>query len=204
VRSLWKGLTPFATHLTLKYALRMGSNSVYQNMLRDEVRKVPTKIVRSTICMQLADLCSWPPSRPVTVVGCHALIVGLKTGPLALHFFGCHVPRPCTPASPGPPASQSSLSLSHTHTLARSTQNGKLTDGRRMGAGFLAGITEALVIVTPFEVVKIRLQQQKGLSKESLKYKVSHTLSQLHHCLGSAGQRPLAAGQTAVCRCVIS
>ncbi len=30
VRSLWKGLTPFATHLTLKYALRMGSNSVYQ------------------------------------------------------------------------------------------------------------------------------------------------------------------------------
>lgn len=35
-----------------------------------------------------------------------------------------------------------------------------------------AGITEALVIVTPFEVVKIRLQQQKGLSKEMLKYKV--------------------------------
>lgn len=30
VRALWKGLTPFATHLTLKYALRMGSNSVYQ------------------------------------------------------------------------------------------------------------------------------------------------------------------------------
>ena len=30
VRALWKGLTPFATHLTLKYALRMGSNSFYQ------------------------------------------------------------------------------------------------------------------------------------------------------------------------------
>jgi hypothetical protein len=30
MRALWKGLTPFATHLTLKYALRMGSNSVYQ------------------------------------------------------------------------------------------------------------------------------------------------------------------------------
>ena len=29
-KSLWKGLTPFATHLTLKYALRMGSNSLYQ------------------------------------------------------------------------------------------------------------------------------------------------------------------------------
>lgn len=36
-RALWKGLTPFATHLTLKYALRMGSNSVYQNLLRDKV-----------------------------------------------------------------------------------------------------------------------------------------------------------------------
>lgn len=84
-RSLWKGLTPFATHLTLKYALRMGSNSVYQNLLRNE--------------------------------------------------------------------------------------KGQLTDGRRMAAGFMAGITEALVIVTPFEVVKIRLQQQKGLSKSDVKYK---------------------------------
>ncbi|EFJ52815.1 mitochondrial substrate carrier [Volvox carteri f. nagariensis] len=85
IGALWKGLTPFATHLTLKYALRMGSNSVYQGLLRDE--------------------------------------------------------------------------------------NGKLTDGRRMLAGFMAGITEALVIVTPFEVVKIRLQQQKGLAKEHFKYK---------------------------------
>jgi solute carrier family 25 citrate transporter 1 len=85
VAALWKGLTPFATHLTLKYALRMGSNSVYQSMLR------------------------------------------------------------------GP--------------------DGKLSDGGRMAAGFMAGITEALVIVTPFEVVKIRLQQQKGLAKGSFKYK---------------------------------
>lgn len=83
--ALWKGLTPFATHLTLKYALRMFSNSVYQNMLRDK--------------------------------------------------------------------------------------DGKLSSAGRMGAGFMAGITEALVIVTPFEVVKIRLQQQKGLSKEAMKYK---------------------------------
>ncbi len=32
-------------------------------------------------------------------------------------------------------------------------------------------VTEALVIVTPFDVVKIRLQQQKGRSKDALKYK---------------------------------
>ena len=38
VRSLWKGLTPFAVHLTLKYALRMGTNAFYQSLLRDEVR----------------------------------------------------------------------------------------------------------------------------------------------------------------------
>ncbi|GAX83743.1 hypothetical protein CEUSTIGMA_g11168.t1 [Chlamydomonas eustigma] len=85
VRSLWKGLTPFATHLTLKYALRMGSNSLYQNLLR--------------------------------------------------------------------------------------SKDGSLTTGARMGAGLMAGITEALVIVTPFEVVKIRLQQQRGLTKDAMKYK---------------------------------
>ena len=83
--ALWKGLTPFATHLTLKYALRMGSNSVYQNLLRDK--------------------------------------------------------------------------------------DGKLSTGARMAAGAMAGVTEALVIVTPFEVVKIRLQQQRGMAKELMKYK---------------------------------
>ena len=41
-----------------------------------------------------------------------------------------------------------------------------------MAAGFAAGITEALIVVTPFEVVKIRLQQQRGLTKELLRYKV--------------------------------
>lgn len=35
VRALWKGLTPFGTHLTLKYALRMGSNAVLQSAFKD-------------------------------------------------------------------------------------------------------------------------------------------------------------------------
>ena len=35
VRALWKGLTPFATHLTLKYTLRMGSNAVFQSAFKD-------------------------------------------------------------------------------------------------------------------------------------------------------------------------
>ena len=83
-RALWKGLTPFATHLTLKYALRMGTNAVYSTALRDK--------------------------------------------------------------------------------------DGRLTDGRRMLAGLCAGVTEALVIVTPFETTKIRLQQQRGLDKAALKY----------------------------------
>lgn len=86
VRALWKGLTPFATHLTLKYALRMGSNAVLQGAFKDE-----------------------------------------KTG--------------------------------------------QISNYGRLFSGFGAGVLEALVIVTPFEVVKIRLQQQKGLSPDLLKYK---------------------------------
>ena len=35
VKALWKGLTPFATHLTLKYTLRMGSNALFQVLFRD-------------------------------------------------------------------------------------------------------------------------------------------------------------------------
>lgn len=86
VRALWKGLTPFATHLTLKYALRMGSNAMLQRVFKDG-------------------------------------------------------------------------------------ETGKISDGGRFLSGFGAGVIEALVIVTPFEVVKIRLQQQKGLTQELLKYK---------------------------------
>ncbi|XP_050383476.1 mitochondrial succinate-fumarate transporter 1 [Argentina anserina] len=86
VRALWKGLTPFATHLTLKYALRMGSNAVLQGVFKD-------------------------------------------------------------------------------------AKTGKVSNHGRFISGFGAGVLEALVIVTPFEVVKIRLQQQRGLSHDLLKYK---------------------------------
>jgi solute carrier family 25 (mitochondrial citrate transporter), member 1 len=58
-----------------------------------------------------------------------------------------------------------------TYQAALRDENGELSTGRRMLAGFGAGVTEALVIVTPFEVVKIRLQQQKGLAMDQLKYK---------------------------------
>jgi solute carrier family 25 citrate transporter 1 len=86
VRALWKGLTPFATHLTLKYTLRMGSNAVLQSALADP-------------------------------------------------------------------------------------QTGEISTLGRLTAGFGAGVLEALAIVTPFEVVKIRLQQQKGVGRELLRYK---------------------------------
>ena len=59
----------------------------------------------------------------------------------------------------------------HQHA-AYDVQNGGLSNVRRASAGFAAGITEALVVVTPFEVVKIKLQQQKGTSKELLRYRV--------------------------------
>lgn len=50
-------------------------------------------------------------------------------------------------------------------------RDGKLDTTRRVLAGLAAGVTEALVIVTPFEVVKIRLQGQVGLDPSQLKYK---------------------------------
>ncbi|MCO5569427.1 hypothetical protein L7F22_023139 [Adiantum nelumboides] len=83
VRALWKGLTPYSTHLVLKHTMRMGSNAVLLGVLRDP-----------------------------------------KTG-----------------------------SLSY---------------ASRLVAGFGAGIAEALLIVTPCEVIKIRLQQQRGLSSSQL------------------------------------
>lgn len=133
VRALWKGLTPFATHLTLKYALRMGSNSVYQGLLRDEA--------------------------------------------------------------------------------------GRLSDGRRLAAGFMAGITEALLVVTPFEVVKIRLQQQRGLAYDKLKYHVRRAMlaqpgaqqpagrqavpaAALLHALQRSCSRAVCACCCCVCCCV--
>ena len=82
--ALWKGLTPFATQISVKYTLRMGTNAVYQNALRDD--------------------------------------------------------------------------------------QGRLSNGARLAAGFGAGITEALFVVTPFEVIKIKLQQQRGLDKAALRY----------------------------------
>ena len=48
------------------------------------------------------------------------------------------------------------------YSSALRDKDGNLSNGRRMPSGMLAGVTEALCIVTPFEVVKIRLQQQKG------------------------------------------
>jgi len=85
VRSLYKGLTPFVTHLTLKYALRLGSFGVFRNAI------TPSK-------------------------------------------------------------EESSLT-------------------RTFIAGLAAGAFEAVVVVTPFEVIKTRLQKQKGMIKENLKYR---------------------------------
>eukprot|EP00992_Anisonema_acinus_P012663 TRINITY_DN8279_c0_g1_i1.p1 TRINITY_DN8279_c0_g1~~TRINITY_DN8279_c0_g1_i1.p1 ORF type:complete len:310 (+),score=44.50 TRINITY_DN8279_c0_g1_i1:66-995(+) len=43
-------------------------------------------------------------------------------------------------------------------------KDGRLNFQRRFAAGATAGILESILIVTPFEVVKTRLQQQKGTS----------------------------------------
>jgi hypothetical protein len=80
--------------------------------------------------------------------------------------------------------------------------NGHLSDGRRMAAGFAAGITEALLVVTPFEVVKIRLQQQKGLAYSQLKYHVSTRRSSQHQRQQQQQQKALWAPGGAAGGCV--
>lgn len=105
--ALWKGLTPFAAHLSLKYMLRMGTNAFYQNALRDE--------------------------------------------------------------------------------------RGELSARARLAAGFGAGVTEALVVVTPFENVKIKLQQQRG-SGPGLRY--SGPLQCAAAVVREQGVRGLWAGAT--------
>jgi solute carrier family 25 citrate transporter 1 len=49
-------------------------------------------------------------------------------------------------------------------------ENGELGTARQMGAGLCAGMIEAVLVVTPFELVKTRLQEQKG-AVSSYKYK---------------------------------
>jgi solute carrier family 25 (mitochondrial citrate transporter), member 1 len=50
-------------------------------------------------------------------------------------------------------------------------KNGKVSDTMGFVAGLGSGFTEAVLIVTPFEVIKTRLQKQKGSDKSQLKYK---------------------------------
>ena len=99
VKALWKGLTPFAAHLTTKYALRFGANAWLAHHLADDHGKL-----------------SWP---------------------------------------------------------------------RRLLAGFGAGALEAAMIVCPFDVVKIRVQQ----SRERLP-----TRSVLRDIIQNEGPRALWTG----------
>ena len=95
---------------------------------------------------------------------------------------------PCVPASascssckteqgalflPRMPTSLSGMPIappvSHQQLLDCTQETGKLSNMDRLTAGMGAGVSEAVLIVTPFEVVKTRLQQQRG--NTNLKYK---------------------------------
>ena len=56
-------------------------------------------------------------------------------------------------------------------SVFKDSETRKLSPQWRLLSGFGAGVLEALIIVPPFEVVKIRLQQQRGLKPELMKYK---------------------------------
>ena len=143
MRSLWKGLTPFAGNLTLKYFLRFGTNAFYQNLLRDVVRPSTPQLALgnvegrggfTTTCTVLAEAASpqWSAQRERPAF-CVLLAEDSEAGSSR---------RSCD-----------ALRASHRHrALWLGAQDGKLSDVRRMAAGFSAGVTEALIIVTPFEV----------------------------------------------------
>ena len=114
LRALWKGFSPFAIHLTLKYGLRLGTNSAYENFLRGT--------------------------------------------------------------------------------------DGTLSKTGKFAAGFFAGVTEALVIVTPFEVVKVRLQSQRTVQGTGAP-KYSGTIMTASKIVREEGARALWSGATpTVCR----
>lgn len=94
-KSLYKGISPFVTHLTLKYALRLGTFDVTQNRINS-----------------LVDGRYFPSIHPITKLWTTGMI-----------------------------------------------------------AGGVAGATEAMLIVTPFELIKTRLQQQHGQIKSNWKYR---------------------------------
>ena len=74
-------------------------------------------------------------------------------------------------------------------------KEGNLSGGRRMLSGLAAGITEALLIITPLETCKVKLQAQRGLDKSQLKYKGPiHAASVI---LREEGVRGLWAGASA-------
>ena len=53
--------------------------------------------------------------------------------------------------------------------LLRDNETGEVSTAGGFLAGLGAGVTEAVLIVTPFEVVKTRLQMQKGFDKTKLR-----------------------------------
>lgn len=93
--ALYKGLTPFVTHLTLKYALRMGSFTFFRGLL----------------------------------------------GSQATSPSGAPKKKPSE----------------------------KMVMWNNFGSGLCAGVLEAFLIVTPFEVIKTRLQQQEGFHNRKYK-----------------------------------
>ncbi|KAK9159116.1 hypothetical protein Scep_005690 [Stephania cephalantha] len=122
VRALWKGLTPFATHLTLKYTLRMGSNAVFQTAFKDAETGSISNQAR--------------------------LVSG----------FGAGVLEALMIVTPFEPIRFMFAFLRFIFQLSSGLGNLLITASNVVVEGFL-------------KVVKIRLQQQRGLSPELLKYK---------------------------------
>ncbi|CAL5351518.1 unnamed protein product [Camellia sinensis] len=138
VRALWKGLTPFATHLTLKYALRMGSNAVLQSAFKDSNSGNLSNQGRFFAGFGAGVLEALVIVTPFEV---SHLVMNLKFDSNRIKIGKCLRPAKCI------------------HNVCYATQY--CTFPKVLG----------VVSITRDVVVKIRLQQQRGLSHELLKYK---------------------------------
>ncbi len=96
----------------------------------------------------------------------------------------------------------------HTHTTPTNHNNkqswladadGHLDDKRRLLAGLGAGVTEAILIVTPFDVVKIRLQEQHGLDKVKA-YHEQQVYKFCGSCVAPPAHHRIGAGSTKLTR----
>nr|KJB37191.1 hypothetical protein B456_006G193400 [Gossypium raimondii] len=191
VRALWKGMTPFATHLTFKYPLRMGSNAVLQSSFKDSTT--------GSLSNQ---------GRVLAGFGAGVREALLIVSPFEIHeegIFGLWAGAAPTVMRNGTNQAAMFTAKNAFDVILWKKHEGDqkvLQPWQSMISGFLAG-TAGPVCTGPFDVVKTRPMAQSRDGGE-LKYKgMIHAIQTIYmprkdfklcgkdYCLDSCGYRPV-------------